>query len=34
MPLSMVAVSLEDRIDTMADNGVCWGSRSALVAAL
>jgi hypothetical protein len=32
--LSMVAELLEGRIDTMAANGVRWGTQSALVVAL
>jgi hypothetical protein len=32
--LSMVAELLEGRIDTAAANGVCWGTRFVLVAAL
>jgi hypothetical protein len=34
MPMPAVAELLEGRIDTAAANGVCWGSRSALVAAV
>jgi hypothetical protein len=32
--LSMVAELLKGQIDTTTANGVCWGTRSALVAAL
>jgi hypothetical protein len=32
--LSMVAELLEGRIDTTVANGVCWGTRFVLVAAL
>jgi hypothetical protein len=32
--LSMVVEWLEGRVDATAANGVCWGTRSALVAAL
>jgi hypothetical protein len=33
-PLSMAMKLLQGRIDTVAANGVCWGTRSALLAAL
>jgi hypothetical protein len=32
--MSMVAELLEGRINAVATNGVCWGSRSALVTAV
>jgi hypothetical protein len=32
--LSMVVELLEGQIDTTTTNGVCWGTRSALVAAM
>jgi hypothetical protein len=34
MSLSMVAEEIENRINTVAANGVQWGTRSALVATL